>query len=226
MKGTFSSTCSQWEAFHYTAPKAVPAEPSVADGPVKAIGRVKGAAPTPSIPICEAARQARARNSPAAPGLEAQCRAAVAAAQGGVAVEKSPAATALTGGADLTVVSLTGPGSLKAGLSGTFKVVIKNIGTASATVELHIIFAKAIDQTGQVVAGAGLSCAIGHDAGINTGLNCTGGKLAPGETATVTVQGRGQAAEIGVLLATLNPSRVVQETNYSNNIKQLNVTIN
>jgi hypothetical protein len=48
-----------------------------AGGPVKAIGRVKGAAPTgPTLSICEVAREARARNSPAASGLEAQCRAA------------------------------------------------------------------------------------------------------------------------------------------------------
>jgi len=227
VKGTFSSDCSQWEVFHYTAPKAAAAGPSVSNGPVKQAGKVKGGAPP--LPICDAASQARARNSPAAPGLEAQCRAALAAGQDAVAVEKSPAATVLKGAgqvADLTVVSLTGPGTLKAGLSGTFKVVIKNIGTASATVELHIIFAKAIDQTGQIVAGAGLACAIGHDTGINTGLNCTGGKLAPGESATVIVQGRGQTAGIGVLLATLNPSHVVQESNYNNNIKQLNVTIN
>src|SRR5262249_23016815 len=43
---------------------------------VKAVGRVKvPTAPTPPISICEAAREARARNSPAAAGLEAQCRA-------------------------------------------------------------------------------------------------------------------------------------------------------
>ena len=47
----------------------------------KKLGRVplsfpqKSFAPPP-LPICEAARQAAARNSPAAPGLEAQCRAA------------------------------------------------------------------------------------------------------------------------------------------------------
>jgi hypothetical protein len=32
--------------------------------------------PHQPVPICDAARQARARNSPAAPGLEAQCLAA------------------------------------------------------------------------------------------------------------------------------------------------------
>ena len=31
----------------------------------------------PSLPICEAAGRARARNSPATPGLEAQCQAVI-----------------------------------------------------------------------------------------------------------------------------------------------------
>lgn len=46
--------------------------------PAMALGRVKpapGAPPPPPRTLCEAARDARARNSPAAPGLERQCRA-------------------------------------------------------------------------------------------------------------------------------------------------------
>jgi hypothetical protein len=46
--------------------------------PVKPVGRVRlppGTAPSPGLPICDAARVARARNSPAAPGLEATCAA-------------------------------------------------------------------------------------------------------------------------------------------------------
>jgi hypothetical protein len=46
---------------------AQPAAPSV---------RAQSAAPAARLPICDAARSARARNSPAAPNLEAQCRAA------------------------------------------------------------------------------------------------------------------------------------------------------
>jgi hypothetical protein len=47
-------------------------------GPVKAVRRTQapGATGVSSLSICEAARQARARNNAAAPGLEAQCRAA------------------------------------------------------------------------------------------------------------------------------------------------------
>jgi len=45
--------------------------------PSKAIGRAIAPSTTaPARPICDVAREARARNSPAAPGLEAQCRAA------------------------------------------------------------------------------------------------------------------------------------------------------
>jgi hypothetical protein len=129
-------------------------------------------------------------------------------------------------GADLALVGLSGPSNLQAGLSGTYTVTVKNKGDVSAPVELHIIFAKALDQTGQIVAGAGLACAIGHDAGINAGLNCTGGQLAAGDAATVVVQGRGQNPGSGTLLATLNPGHAVQESDYDNNMKQLNVTIN
>ncbi len=43
----------------------------------KSIGRVKGGSPAgPPRPICDQAREARARNSPVAANLEAQCRAA------------------------------------------------------------------------------------------------------------------------------------------------------
>ncbi len=45
--------------------------------PVASIGRgTQGAAAAQPLPICDAAATARARNSPAAPGLEAKCRAA------------------------------------------------------------------------------------------------------------------------------------------------------
>ena len=55
-------------------------------------------------------------------------------------------------GADLILVSLNGPGSLQAGLSGTYKITVKNSGDVGANVELTILFAKALNQTGQMVA--------------------------------------------------------------------------
>ena len=206
--------------------------PPVAEAPpAKAVGKVKGG--TPALSVCEAAKTARARNSPAAPGLEAQCRAATAGGQDVAAVEKSPAVAVLKNngggqGADLTVVSLSGPGKLKAGVSGTYTITIKNVGKASATVELTILFANALGDAGKVVPSAnGLVCAsVGTAAPINAQLNCTGGRLAAGEAGTVIVQGRGQAAGAGSLIGSLNNSRAVPESNYGNNTKRLDVTIN
>ena len=88
-------------------PLLPPAEP-----PLKAQGRVKlpGGTGSPPISICEAAEQARLRNSPAAPGLEAQCNALID---------------------DLVVASLDGPKELRSGLSGSFVVTIKNAGGKS-----------------------------------------------------------------------------------------------
>jgi len=57
--------------------------------PDKGVGRVKEGVPTgvPPRPICEVAREARARNSPAAAGLETQCRAAGAAGEAPIDVD-------------------------------------------------------------------------------------------------------------------------------------------
>jgi hypothetical protein len=129
--------------------------------------------------------------------------------------------------ADLAVLSIAGPTTRQAGLSGTYTVTVKNEGTKAATVELVIVFAGRLDQTGQFVPGPGAGACevVRRDAGINAAVRCMGGTLAPGQTTTVVVQGRGQAAGAGTLLATINPSRAVAESDYADNVKQLNITI-
>ncbi len=131
----------------------------------------------------------------------------------------------LSGPADLAIVQIAGPGPMTAGLSGTFRVTIENRGGRTAPVELFIIFAGALDQTGQIVPGAGLACEVVHDAGINAAVRCTGGVLGRGQSTTVVVQGRGSAGGIGKMVATINPSQAAQETNFNNNLVQLDVNI-
>jgi len=83
----------------------------------KSIGRVKGGAPTgPPRPICDQAREARARNSPVAANLEAQCRAAqLLAAQRREAELRKAARTAREtppvkpGGAGPTIIADSNP---------------------------------------------------------------------------------------------------------------------
>lgn len=128
----------------------------------------------------------------------------------------------------LVVAEIKGSSVLQAGLSGTYEVTIWNVGFEVAPVELHIIFAGAIDQTDRIIADSGLDCEIGHDAGINAVVRCTGGQVGRGGIVTVVVQGRGQAAGAGKLVATVNASRSVLERDnkYDDNIKQFNITIN
>ena len=224
------SSCMRFSEFSYTAKAApgLPIEPPVATGPAKALGRAGGQANAAPMPACQAAQLARARNNAAAPALEAQC-AAIMGQRIEAAAKTAPEVIGGSAGgqlADLTVVSLSGPTSLQAGLSGTYRITIKNVGKATATIEVAILFAKALDQTGQIIGG-GLDCApSSHASAINAEITCTGGQLAAGEFSTVTVQGRGQAPGGGMLVTSLNNSRSVVEGNYDNNVKQLNVTIN
>lgn len=127
---------------------------------------------------------------------------------------------------DFMVRKITGPATLIAGLSGTFTVTITNFGNKSGPIELFLIFAGKLEQTGQIRADAGFSCEVGHDTGINASVRCTGGQLAPNEATTVTIQGRGQNAGKGTLVATINPSQSLPEHDYDNNFRQFNVTIN
>jgi hypothetical protein len=62
--------------------------------PVKAAARVKGAPTGPPAPICDAAREARARNNPAAPGLEESCRVELAAKGAAIAEQDAIVAEA------------------------------------------------------------------------------------------------------------------------------------
>jgi len=58
------------------------AAPPASTKPTMALGRVQSTgAPAPSMTMCETAASARARNSPAAPGLERQCAAQTAQAE-------------------------------------------------------------------------------------------------------------------------------------------------
>jgi hypothetical protein len=60
-------------------PASLPVQPLGNQGPVKALGRVQSSPiDSPSRPVCDSARTARERNSPAWPGLQRQCGATLA----------------------------------------------------------------------------------------------------------------------------------------------------
>ena len=126
---------------------------------------------------------------------------------------------------DFVIDLVQGPPILKAGLSGTFNIKIRNTGSTPGPLEVFIVFAGKLDQTDQIRADSGMACEVRHDVGINAAVYCTGGMIGPGQTATITVQGRGQAAGVGQLVTTINPSHSLPESSYENNFQQVNVSI-
>jgi hypothetical protein len=121
----------------------------------------------------------------------------------------APAPTAAVLGA-----VINGPSTLQAGLSGTYVVTVSNSGGAKAPVELFIIFAGKLEQTGQIGAGGGFDCQLQSPAaGVNATVRCVQ-QLEPGAKYDIVVQGRGSVAGPGTLLAKIG-----------NDVNQKNVAI-
>jgi hypothetical protein len=128
--------------------------------------------------------------------------------------------------ADLTIIRIDGPTTLPAGQSGTYTFIIGNVGNTAASVEVNILFVGALGQTGQVVADSGLSCASSPGSGkVNTNLHCSGGQVDPQRSATVTVHAVGQTPGNGSVIASVNNSRSLQESDYGNNLGKRDVTV-
>jgi hypothetical protein len=123
---------------------------------------------------------------------------------------------------DLAAVRVSGPATLRQGISHAYTAEIKNEGSdANATVALNIIFYGALEPGFQTSfsAEAGLYCE--RDAATAAGttgvIKCAGGTLRQGQTATVTFQVRAARTGQGNLVAEINPSRTLEESNYDNN---------
>lgn len=126
-------------------------------------------------------------------------------------------------------VTIDGPASLPVGLSGTYAVHAINGGTDSAPVQLYIVFAGALDQTGQLTADGGFDCTVSRDQGSNAIVRCATQRLEAGTSSEIVVQGRGSAPGAGQLVVNINPDRSVPENTPlqggNDNIDQKNVTI-
>jgi hypothetical protein len=109
---------------------------------------------------------------------------------------------------------VNGPATLQAGLSGTYVVTVSNSGGAKAPVELFIIFAGKLEQTGQIGAQGGFDCQLqSAAAGVNATVRCVQ-QLEPGAKYDIVVQGRGSVPGAGTLLAKIG-----------NDVNQKNVAI-
>jgi hypothetical protein len=103
-------------------------------------------------------------------------------------------------------VSVNGPTTLAASMSGTYTVNLSNSGDVSAPVELFVSFGGNLQQTGGVTPSRGFNCDVQNYAGGTSAVHCTVGQLQSKATASIVVQGRGSAPGAGHLTVTINSS--------------------
>jgi hypothetical protein len=129
---------------------------------------------------------------------------------------------------DFVIMAISGPTSLPAGLSGTYTVTIQNVGNAPGPLEAHIGFSGVIDQTDQIRAGNGLSCAIedGTPFNANQVVHCTGATLQQMDHVTIVVQGRAQTAGEGRVWVQLNYNDITPELYDGGNYSSLPIKVN
>ena len=126
----------------------------------------------------------------------------------------------------LDVQSQMGPDSLPAGLSGTYRIGVGNVGDEASSAELLILFAGKLEQTGQIRTEGGFECqVVPPSAGINSAVRCTTQRMDSYTFPTITVQARGTAPGTGQLVVTIDPSHSVPETFFDNNFRQKDVAI-
>lgn len=123
---------------------------------------------------------------------------------------------------DLAAVGITGPTTLRQGISQTYGVAITNEGRdVNGTVALNIIFSGALEPGFQTsfLAEAGLYCerSTATAAGTTGVIRCAGGTLKQGQTATVSFPVRAAKTGPGHIVAEVNPSRTLEESDYDDN---------
>ncbi len=127
--------------------------------------------------------------------------------------------------ADLAIVAWEAPSIIRAGVSATYAVTVRNDGSATAPLEFFIIFAGAFDQTGQIRPQGGLECSLGEDVGINAVIRCTAPQLPPGAALSVLFQGRGLAPGTGDFVVTIDPGGTVFDSFRGNNFMQFSIRV-
>ena len=119
-------------------------------------------------------------------------------------------------------VSVTGPTTMKAGMTSGYTVNVSNPGDLSAPVELFISFNGQLQQAGFTPAG-GFDCTVNNYAGGTSAVHCTVGQFGSKATASIVVQGRGSAPGAGQLVANINSSDPAAQ--FVQKSQQVNVTI-
>lgn len=125
--------------------------------------------------------------------------------------------------ADLVAAGFSGPGALAAGDAANYTATIRNDGAdVNGQVEFTISMLAPLSNIDLLpVQAPGFNCTSS-----SAMIDCRGGTLAQGQSATMSFSAYANAAGSGKLLLNVNPNNTVAESNTANNSAVLTVAIN
>jgi len=124
---------------------------------------------------------------------------------------------------DLDAVQIAGFTTVSNGNNAVYTATVRNNGAAaSGDVEVTIGFSGGLQAWDSVVQSLGLNCFQGPG-GAN--FTCKGGTLAAGQQTTLQFEAHAASAGQATISVALNPTRVIDESDLSNNNMSYTVTI-
>ncbi len=127
--------------------------------------------------------------------------------------------------ADLTS-SITGPATVATNAKPTYAFTVTNSGAVQADGVTFTVYSPGFDRVDTLVAPAGFTCTVRRIKNAGNYIDCAGGSLAPGASATAQITVAGSygpgAWQVSV---TADPSNVVQELSETNNRATLTTTV-
>lgn len=122
---------------------------------------------------------------------------------------------------DLVVVGVAGPTSISAGNTVFYTTTIRNDGSAAnGDVEIKFGMLGVLSPGNAKISPSIPFFCVQNDSAID----CTGGTLAAGQQATITIPVEGFVGQ-GSIFAAINDSRLVDESNYQNDLVLVDVTV-
>jgi hypothetical protein len=126
---------------------------------------------------------------------------------------------------DLEAVQIAGPSSVSDSVNAVYTATVRNNGSAATgNVEVVVGMSGALQAWDPIVQNIGLACTQGSGKDANT-FTCEGGTLAAGQSTTLQFRAHAATPGQGTIVVSLNSSRALDESNYSNNLAVDTVTV-
>jgi len=126
---------------------------------------------------------------------------------------------------DLDAVAIAGHTTISNGDNDVYTATIRNNGSAAnGNVEVVIGMSGSLQAWDSIAQTIGLSCTQGSGKDANT-FTCEGGTLAAGQSTTLQFRAHAAAPGQGTIVVSLNSSRALDESDYSDDLAIYTVTV-